>query len=195
MTVTAQGSIPAGPIAPALAALLLCGCTGFGGSAPQRPAAAQPVAAAQTAAATQTPTAASPSVYCPRLRLREGTETLRRQAGGEADDASAVVWQASITDTARECRYADGRLTIRVGVAGRVIAGPRGGPGAVTVPLRIVVVKDPEEVLASELRQVSVTIPASLSVGFSHVADVTVPSPGEDRDYIVYAGFDSAGSE
>ena len=190
MNVTARGLFPAGGLAPALAALVLCGCTGLGGSAPQRAQAVQPVAAAQTAAP-----AAAASLYCPSLRLREGAETLRRHAGGGADDASAIVWQASITDTARECRYGGGRLTIRVGVAGRVIAGPRGGPGAVTVPLRIVVLKFPEEVLASERRQVSVTIPASLSAGFSHVAEITVPSPGEDRDYLVYAGFDEAGRE
>jgi len=65
----------------------------------------------------------------------------------------------------------------------------------VTLPLRIVVMKHPEEVLASELRQISVAIPASLSVGFSHVAEITVPSPGRSRNYLVYAGFDEAGSE
>jgi hypothetical protein len=190
MNFTGRKSIPAGLAAPALAALLLCGCTGLGASAPQRAAAVQPVPATQTAASST----ASPG-YCPSLHLREGTETLRRHAGGETDNASAVIWQASITDTARECRYGDGRLTIRVGVAGRVIAGPRGGPGAVTVPLRIVVLKHPEEVLASELRQVSVTVSASLSAGFSDVAEITVPSPGRSRNYLVYAGFDEAARE
>lgn len=171
-----------------LAVLLLSGCMGIGASVPSAGPATEPV----TSVAAVTPVAATTD-YCPVLNVRDGTETLRRHAGNDASP-SALVWQATIADAARECRVSpDGRMTIRVGIAGRVLAGPKGGPGAVAVPVRVVVIKHPEQVLASELKRLSVTIPPDLSVGFREVFEVTVPSPGEDRDYLVYVGFDEAG--
>jgi hypothetical protein len=132
--------------------------------------------------------------YCPDLRVREGTEMLRRYERGKEDDSSAIIWQASIGETARECLYdLEGNVTIRIGVSGRVLAGPKGGPGVVDVPLRIAIVKYEEAVLYSELNKLTVTIPASNSTVFRNVYEATVPSPGRDRDYLIYVGFDEDG--
>ena len=132
--------------------------------------------------------------YCPDLRVREGTEMLRRYERGKQDEAGSLIWQASIGDTARECLYdLEGNLTLRIGVSGRVLAGPKGGPGAVNIPLRIAVIKYQEAVLYSELKQLAITIPATNSTVFRNVYEVTVPSPGRDRDYLIYVGFDEAG--
>lgn len=139
------------------------------------------------------PAAPPVSRYCPELRLRDGTETLRRYANGKEGDNSQVVWQASIVETARECRSDGASLTMRVGVAGRVLAGRAGGAGAqVSAPVRIVVLRFEGPVLASELRPLSVALGASGSAAFREVYEVTVPAPGEDRDYLVYVGFDGA---
>ena len=132
--------------------------------------------------------------YCPDLRVREGTEMLRRFERGQEAEAGAIVWQASIGDTARECLYdLEGNLTLRIGVSGRVLAGPKAGPGAVNIPLRVAVIKYQEAVLYSELKQLAITIPATKSTVFRNVYEVTVPSPGRDRDYLIYVGFDEAG--
>jgi len=132
--------------------------------------------------------------YCPDLRVREGTEMVRRYERGQQDDSGSLIWQASIGDTARECLYdLEGNLTIRIGVSGRVLSGPKGGPGTVNVPLRIAVVKYEEAVLYSELKQLAITIPASNSAVFRNVYEATVPSPGRDRDYLIYVGFDEGG--
>jgi hypothetical protein len=113
---------------------------------------------------------------------------------GHEDEPAFVVWQGSVGDTARECLYdAAGNLTLRIGVSGRVIAGPRGGPQTVRLPLRIAVVKHKEAVLASELYPLSVAIPPGNSTVFTEVREITVPSPGSSRDYIVYVGFDEKG--
>jgi len=175
------------------AALGLAGCTGGGQAAGP---------AVTGSSATNATTTAAPAAdlgrfaslgYCPELRIQPGTQTLRRAAGGE-DDPRAVLWQATIADTARECRYGpDGRLTIRVGVAGRVVAGPKGGAGPISAPVRIAVVRYQENVLATQLDRLTVTIPPELSTTFEKVYEVTVPAPGADRDYIVYVGFDEAG--
>lgn len=128
--------------------------------------------------------------YCPEMRLQEGTQLVRKYERGHEDDPAFVIWQASVGKTARECLYdQSGNLTLRIGITGRVIAGPKGGPGAVEVPLRVAVVKFQEATLASEFYPLSVTIPSSNSTAFTEVREITVPSPGQDRDYIIYVGL------
>ena len=132
-------------ITPALA-LMLGGCLGLGGGS-------EPETTATTEAAGVT-AAGAPAEgeidvrrylgpdYCPEIRIPEGFEVLRRYESGHDGEDGFVVWQASIGQTARECLYdGQGGLLLRVGVSGRVIAGPKGGPGDVTVPLRIIIEK------------------------------------------------------
>lgn len=128
--------------------------------------------------------------YCPELRIPEGMQVVRDYEGGGEGNPDAVLWQASVGKTARECLYdLQDNLTLKVGVSGRVIAGPKGGPGAVTVPLRIAVVKHKEAVLFSELFPIGVTIPAQGSTAFTEVREVVVPSPGTSTDYILYVAM------
>lgn len=129
--------------------------------------------------------------YCPELRVLEGAELLRRYERGHEDDPKYIVWQASFGETARECLYdQQGGLTLKVGVSGRVIAGPKGGAGDVTVPFKVAVVKYKEAVLANEAQTLTITIPPAGSTTFTQVREINVPSPGNDRDYIIYLGFD-----
>jgi hypothetical protein len=129
--------------------------------------------------------------YCPELRILEGAELLRRYERGHEDDPKHIVWQASFGETARECLYdQQGGLTLKIGVSGRVIAGPKGGVGDVTIPFKIAVVKYKEAVLATEPQTLQVTIPPAGSTTFTQVREISVPSPGDDRDYIIYVGFD-----
>ncbi len=115
--------------------------------------------------------------YCPDLRVREGTEMLRRFERGKEDDSDSIIWQASIGETARECLYdQQGNLILRI-----------------NLPLRIAVVKYQEAVLYSDLKQLAITIPATNSTVFRNVYEITVPSPGRDRDYLIYVGFDEDG--
>lgn len=180
-------SVPMGGVAGILMAATLAGCVGAGGSTPPITPAA---ATADGTGQVDVRKFIGPD-YCPELRVREGTELLRRYVRGHDDDPAQVVWQASIGTTARECLYdTQGRLTIRIGVSGRIIAGPKGGPATVSAPLRIAVVKYQEALLFSEILPLSITIPAQNSTVFSEVKEVTLPSPGKDRDYIIYVGFD-----
>jgi hypothetical protein len=133
--------------------------------------------------------------YCPELRVVNGAELVRRYERGHEEDPKYVIWQASFGKTARECLYdAQGGLTLKIGVSGRVIAGPKGGPAAtVAVPLKIAVVKHREKVLATEDFSQDVVLPAQGSSVFTQVKQIVVPSPGDDRDYVVYVGFDTGG--
>ena len=132
--------------------------------------------------------------YCPELRVREGTEVLRRYERGQEDEPGSIIWQASIGETARECLYdQQNNLILRIGVSGRVLAGPKGGPGVVNLALRIAVVKNQKVVLYSELKPLAITIPPQNSTVFRNVYEVAVPSPGRERNYLIYVGFDEDG--
>jgi hypothetical protein len=131
------------------------------------------------------------SGYCPIIEVRDGTQIIRKYQRNDEPTPDSVVWQASISETARQCSEdPNGTMTLRIGVSGRVLAGPKGGPSDVTVPVRVAVVKYQEAVLASELYKETVTIGPDLSTVFRRVYEITVPSPGEDRDYLIYVGFD-----
>ncbi|WP_421724573.1 hypothetical protein [Bauldia sp.] len=134
------------------------------------------------------------SAYCPPIEIRAGTEALTVYERGNENDPAHVRYQASITKTARECTQSGETLTIKVGVSGRVLAGPKGGAGTVTLPLRIVVVKQIGGTgpLYSNLFRVPITIGApALSADYSEVFEsVSVNITPQDRNLIVYVGFD-----
>ncbi len=181
-------------IALGLAGPMLGGCSmlGFGSSKPETTAATKPAAA--------TPAVASADQidvrqylgpdYCPELRILSGAEVMRRYEKGHEDDAKSVIWQASVGKTARECLFdLQGGMTLKVGISGRVIAGPKGGASTVTVPLRIAVVKYQQAVLATQDYTIDVSIPGEGAATFTQVKEILVPSPGKDRDYLIYVGF------
>lgn len=172
--------------------LSLMGCMGVGGGG------AEP----ETTATTQTaPEEGQIDIrryigpdYCPEIRIPDGFEVIRHYESGHQDDADFIIWQASISRTARECLYdLQGGLLLRVGVSGRVISGPKGTPGDVTVPIRIIIEKYKEGEIASELHEELATIPASGSTVITKVYEFNVPSPGEDKDYLINIGFDPTG--
>jgi len=177
-------------VAPILASFLVGGCSMFGRGDPEPATTAATAASSPQSEEIDVRRYLGPD-YCPELRVLGGAELVRRYERGHEDDPDYVVWQASVGRTARECLFdLQGGLTLKIGVSGRVIAGPKGGPTTVSVPLKIAVVKYREAVLASETLSVDVAIPAQGSTTFTQVKEILVPSPGQDRDYLIYVGFD-----
>ena len=60
-----------------------------------------------------------------------------------SNEAMALRYQGNFVRAARECAVVGGQMVMKVGVQGRIIVGPAGGPGQVDVPLRIAVVEAP----------------------------------------------------
>jgi hypothetical protein len=95
-----------------------------------------------------------------------------------------------------------GIMTMKIGIEGRIITGPAGGPGTVDVPLRIAVVHEginPKTVVSKFGRE-TVTISGAIDrVVFTHVdPDVAFPLPqplGDIDQYVVYVGFDPVSAE
>src|SRR6516165_7443871 len=100
------------PAATALLALLLlnAGCgSGSVGS---------PVTTASTPAATPTSATA-------------GTPPIPPPPPDGANEAMSLKYQGTFVRAARDCAVVSGEMVMRVGVQGRIIVGPAGGPGQV----------------------------------------------------------------
>jgi hypothetical protein len=140
-------------------------------------------------------------IDCPRVDIRQGTSTLSVVDPKAESSALGLRYQGTIVRTARECTVHDKMVTIRVGVQGRIIVGPAGGPGSLTVPLRYALVKEGVEPkpVYTKLYSIPVTIqPGENSTLYTHVEEsMTVPMPSlvEFDDYVIYIGFDPQGAE
>lgn len=135
-------------------------------------------------------------IDCPGVDVRQGASTLAINTPGAEAGPMTTRYQVSIGQTARECAALGGVMTMKVGVQGRVLLGPAGGPGRVDVPLRLAVVEEganPKPVV-SKLYRVAVDVPpGQTAVPFVHVEqDLTfpMPRPGALDSYVVYVGFD-----
>jgi hypothetical protein len=132
---------------------------------------------------------------CPDVKIRAGASTYAVAAPGKQAVGSDVRYQATITRTARDCNLNGGQITARIGIQGRVIAGPAGAPASVEVPLRVAVVQGGinEKTITTTVVRTTVSMGESLSVPFSVVAeDVVYPavSPDINDSYVFYIGFD-----
>jgi hypothetical protein len=77
-------------------------------------------------------------VNCPEVEVTEGGATAR--VGGPA--SQDVRYQFDISDTARECDPQGAQFALKIGVAGRLLIGPAGSPGAYSTTLHVQVTRD-----------------------------------------------------
>lgn len=124
------------------------------------------------------------------------------KSGEGEPSALDLRYQGTIVRTARECRVSAGVMTMKVGIEGRVITGPAGGPGTVDIPLRIAVVQEGinPKTITSRFTRIQVGIANAVDrVPFTHVdPDVSFPMPARLADidsYVVYVGFDPVGAQ
>jgi hypothetical protein len=193
----ARGRVARAATAAAISALLAA-CTSTGGGAPSSAsiaAASGSKAKAETGKPQLTAADFTKDVYCPPVFIRAGTETMSLYDKGHDADPEYVRFLGSIGKTARECHQDGDTLSIKVGVSGRVVAGPKGSAGTVTLPLRVAVTKqisNGKGPLYSQLFKIQVPVaPPTLTADYSQVLDqVHVKVGPDDRDLIVYVGFD-----
>ena len=141
---------------------------------------------------------------CPPVQVRTGAATLMIGGGGKPDEPAALNlrYQGTIIRYARECHINAGVMTMRVGIEGRVITGPAGGPGKVDVPLRLAVVQEgvTPKAIVSKFTMIPVEITSAVDrVTFTHIEEgVTFPIPspaGLLDNYVVYIGFDTLAAQ
>lgn len=164
--------------------------TALGFSAESSPKSTQPVIRAQA------------DISCPPVEIREGASTLAIGPQGE-NTTMSLKYQGTFVRAARDCSVVGSDMVIKVGVQGRIVVGPAGGPGEVQVPVRIAVVEEAPggfKPIVTKLIRIPVTVaPGQGNVLFSHIEQgVTFPLPTPSSvldDYIVYVGFDPLAAE
>jgi hypothetical protein len=211
-----------------MALTLLASCSTYHGLFAARPATAAhaPVAATTSAAApsgeqrfalfgfgegdkkpqqpqqSQQPGATeSPDIDCPGVEIRQGASTFQQSGPDNGSTALSLRFQANFIRFARECAVQAGNVVMKVGIEGRVIVGPAGAAGPVTLPVRLAVVKEGLEpqTIWTKFYMVPVVLPSGQpNVLFTHVEEaMSFPKPpGDDLDkYVVYVGFDPDSAE
>jgi hypothetical protein len=189
-------------LALAVAGMLLSGCGGgsmFGGSSDPSPSMSdrfgQLFGSKSQAVGEKAPSPVDNELACPPVSIRAGASTFAVGLPGKPATGSDLRYQATITRTARDCTQTGDQITARIGIQGRVIAGPAGNPPTVEVPVRVAVVQSgvQEKTIATKVFRTTVSMSDASSVPFSLVMeDVVYPvPPGAVGDsYIFYIGFD-----
>jgi hypothetical protein len=143
-------------------------------------------------------------VECPTIEIRTGAATLMigSKPGEGEPSALDLRYQGTIVRTARECRVSAGVMTMKVGIEGRIITGPAGGPGTVDIPLRIAVVQEGinPKAIVSKFARIQVGIADGMDrAPFTHIdPEVSFPMPARAADidaYVVYVGFDPVSAQ
>jgi hypothetical protein len=136
---------------------------------------------------------------CPPVDVRQGASTFSANTAGKNPAETVLRYQGSFAQTARSCSRSGTTMTIRLGVQGRIILGPGGGPGQIDVPLRFALVQEgvQPKTVWTRFYNVPVTIgDGQPSTSFTHIEDdLTVPMPNKDvlEAYVLYVGFDPMG--
>jgi hypothetical protein len=186
----------------AVAGVLLSGCGGgsmLGSSSDSSPSFgdrfSQLFGSKSQAVGEKAPAPVDNELSCPPVNIRAGASTYAVAAAGKQAVGNDVRFQATITRTARDCTQTGDQITARIGIQGRVIAGPAGNPPTVEIPLRVAVVQGGvhEKTIATKVYKTTVAMSEATSAPFSMVAeDLVYPvPPGATGDsYIFYIGFD-----
>jgi hypothetical protein len=184
-----------------MAGLTSCNSLGFGSSESKEPAtqigvAPQPAAGTAPSASAAEPVAPPTTgpVYiagkCPQITIRDEGAVFKTYAKGAKDDPAQLAYQASLVQGTRQCTTDGTALNMTVVVQGRLVAGPMGGSGSVTLPIKVSVM-DGETVLYSDTTNYQANIPAGEGSAQFLYTDNKVRVTGGAAGFVsVYVSFD-----
>jgi hypothetical protein len=133
------------------------------------------------------------STHCPQVVAWPRDRLLTIYEPNHVGDANAIVHRGEITKMARECQILPGRVVVKYGFAGRVLLGPKGKRGVVTLGVNVRVAGTERNTLATDKMKVTTTIPPDGPAGyFSMVREVSFPIQVGTRaeDYKIFVAFD-----
>lgn len=151
-------------------------------------------------AESQTQTAAAPAanavdgkaLNCPQVVAWPNERLRTAYQSGHDGDQMFVVSRGEITKLSRDCRFYGGRVVVKYGFAGRVLLGPKGTPGTVTLPVSVRAADAYKSTLAQDKMSVRVTVPPDQTAGyFSMVREISFPIQVGTRleDYKVFVAL------
>ena len=130
---------------------------------------------------------------CPRFQVASRDHHVTIYEPGRAGDGLGVMHRGEITRTARECHIEGNRVTVKYGFSGRILLGPRGRPGSITLPFSVAVLDPKRARIASDRATVESTVSLDKPIAyFSAVRTVTfdVPEGARAGDIDVFVGFE-----
>ncbi len=136
---------------------------------------------------------AGTSLGCPRLQITSDSRTITFHAPGGGNDAQSVMHRGEFVEVARECGVSSSGVAVKYGFSGRVLLGPRGKAGSITLPATLTVLDQGKAVVKTQKIRVVVNVSAGATTGvFSEVKEINVPIPAgkSANNYRIYIGFD-----
>jgi hypothetical protein len=138
--------------------------------------------------------AESLDVNCPSVDVPSGTATYQLFERAGQTEMTDLRYQGYFRRFARECKAEGDNVSIRVGVAGRLVTGPKGASGqTLELPIRFVLADTDDKPVVSRLVKVKVSIPANEGgEEFQQVEDLgPIPMPpGKLNGWKLLVGFD-----
>lgn len=130
-------------------------------------------------------------LVCPEVIIADGGAAVRAQSG---QDSGSLRHQISILNVARECTpTGNGGFRLKVGVEGRVLLGPAGGPGNYGATLTTTVSRGTTQIARRAARVGGTVASGQGGTDFSHVEDgIVVPAGRGEIEIIVGLGGGSA---
>ena len=130
---------------------------------------------------------------CPRFQIASRDHHVTIYEPGRAGDGLGVMHRGEITRTARECHIEGNRVTVKYGFSGRILLGPRGRPGTITLPYSVSVLDPKRARIAGDRATIESTVSLDNPIAyFSQVRTVTfdVPEGARAGDIDVFVGFE-----
>ena len=134
------------------------------------------------------------SAECPRFLIAPRDNNITLYEAGRTGDGLAIMHRGEITKTARECQIEPGRVTVKYGFSGRVLLGPKGKPGPISLPLNVAVNDSKRARIAGDHLNLDVIVEPDKPIAyFSAVRTVTFDIPEGSRagEFEIMVGFDN----
>jgi len=130
---------------------------------------------------------------CPRFVPWPRDSYLTIYEPGRVGDGLAIMHRGEITKTARECHMNGSQVTVKYGFSGRILLGPRGHSGPISLPINVFVQDSGRQKITEDKLRVDATVAVENPIGyFSAVRTVTfnVPEGARPGEFEVFVGFD-----
>lgn len=155
-------------------------------------------ASLQDASATQSELAAAsvnalPAIAteCPPIKVRPGGEALFSYAGGTVGNDADLRFQAVIDKQSRNCVVSNGKISVKMGVVGRLLLGPKGDISSTNLPLRFAIERDGVPLFSEKYDiPVSITPPNQSEEFVKVIENVDIPYLGGEQ-ITIWVGFDT----
>ena len=138
-----------------------------------------------------------PQPGCPRFVTWPRDSHVTIYEPGRQGDGLAIMHRGEITKTARECQMVGTQVTVKYGFSGRILLGPRGHSGPISLPINVFVTDAKRDRVSTDKLRVDASVAVENPIGyFSAVRTITfdVPEGARPGEFEVYVGFDRQGS-